>query len=117
MGFEPKNDPKQGGPPLNRGSPKPDPGSSGSRPPPSGGSGGAGRGGTGEAPGSGRDTTGEMEDAAGGRRTGPAAPRPPDGPDAPDAEDPFGRPNPATPGDGKRDTGRKPGTQRGGPPS
>jgi hypothetical protein len=108
MGFEPKNDPKQGGPPPNRGPPKPDPGSSGSRPPPSGGSGGAGRGGSSEAPGSGRDTTGEMEDAAGGRRTGPAAPRP----DDPDAEDPFGRPKPATPGKGERDAGRKPGTQR-----
>ena len=106
MGFETEKDPKQGGPPPNRGQPKPDPGSSGSHPPPSGGSGGAGRGGTSEAPGSGRDTTGEMEDAAGGRRTGSDAPRP----DDPDAEDPFGRPKkPATPGKGERDAGRKPG--------
>jgi len=47
-----------------------------------------------------------MEDAAGGRRTGPDAPRP----DDPDAEDPFGRSKkPATPGKGERDAGRKPG--------
>jgi hypothetical protein len=112
MGFEPKNDPKQGGPPPNRGPQKPDPGSPGSRPPPSGGTGrtgGTGRGGASEAPGSGRDTTGEMEDAAGGRRTGPDAPRPPDPPDDPDDEDPFGRSKPATPGKGERDSGPKPG--------
>jgi hypothetical protein len=107
MGFETEKNPKQGGPPPNRGQPKPDPGSSGSRPPPPGGSGGAGRGGSSEAPGSGRDTTGEMEDAAGGRRTGPDAPRPADQDD--DEEDPFGRTKPVPPGQGESDAGRKPG--------